>query len=253
MKQKNHFELMGLERGATEAQVKEAYFRLAKRFHPDVHHGESLTDLRDQLEALFIKLGEAYETLKNPKTREAYEARLPRDKATGKVLPGPPEPEAPPPPPDPETIARHAEDDIRRAEKLIEKEQYWDAIQLLDGAVSKARNPKLIARGHIAMAKAKLKNPKWVKEAENTLRELVRIDPKHVEAHFMLGSIYKAGGLKARSESMFRKVLELQPDHEGALAEMANAPMEPADTDEGAGGSGGAASGLFKKFFKKGN
>ncbi len=237
---------MGIERTATEAQVKDAYFRLAKRFHPDVHHGESLGDLRDQLEALFIRLGDAYETLKNPKTREAYEARLSRDKATGNILPGPPEPEPPPPPPDPEAVAKRAEEEIRRGEKLIEKEKYWDAIQLLEPAIPLAKAPKLIARGHIALAKARLKNPKWVKDAENALKELLRIDPKHVEAHFLLGTIYKTGGLKTRSESMFRKVLELQPDHEGALAEMG--PL-PAESPEPEGGGGG---GLIKKLFKKG-
>jgi tetratricopeptide (TPR) repeat protein len=246
LKTKNFFELMGIERSATEAQVKEAYFRLAKRFHPDVHHGESLGDLRDQLEAVFIRLGDAYETLKNPKSRESYEARLPRDTA-GRVLPGPPEPEPPPPPPDPEVIAKQAEDEIRRAEKLIEKEKYWDAIQILDPAIPHAKNPKLVARGHLALAKAKLKNPKWVKEAENTLKELVRMDPKHVEAHFLLGSIYKTGGLKARSESMFRKVLELQPDHEGALAEIGSIPADPPAPEGGSSGGG-----LLKKFFKKG-
>jgi tetratricopeptide (TPR) repeat protein len=235
MKTKNFFELMGIEVTATEAQVKEAYFRLAKRFHPDVHHVESLGDLRDQLEALFIQLGEAYETLKNPKTREAYEARLQA---------GPPGPE---PPPDPDAIARYAEDEIRQAEKLLEKEKYWDAIQLLDTAIPRAKNPKLIARGHIAMAKAKLKNPKWVKDAENTLKELVRIDPKHVEAHFLLGSIYKTGGLKARSESMFRKVLELQPDHEGALSEIGPLPVESPNPEGGSTGGG-----LIKKLFKRG-
>lgn len=245
LKTRNFFELMGIERSATEAQVKEAYFRLAKRFHPDVHHGESLGDLRDQLEALFIRLGDAYETLKNPKTREAYESRLPRDKTTGTVLPGPPEPEPPPHPLDPETMAKLAEDDIRRGEKLIEKEQYWDAIQLLEPAIPLAKAPKLIARGHIALAKARLKNPKWVKDAENALRELLRIDPKHVEAHFLLGSIYKTGGLKTRSESMFRKVLELQPDHEGALTEIGPLPTESSPSEGGGGG-------LIKKLFKKG-
>jgi len=234
---------MGIERTATEPQVKEAYFRLAKRFHPDVHHGESLGDLRDQLEAVFIKLGDAYETLKNAKTREAYEARLPRDKATGTILPGPPQPEAPPAPPDPETLARLAEEDIRRAEKLVEQEKYWDAIQLLDPAIPVAKNSKMIARGYIALAKSRLKNPKWVKDAENTLKELLRVDPKHVEAHFMLGSIYKAGGLKARSEAMFRKVLELQPDHEGALTEFGPLPAERTSPEGG---------GLIKKLFKKG-
>jgi len=241
IKVKNFFEMLGIERTATDTQVKEAYFRLAKRFHPDVHHGESLGDLRDQLEAVFIRLGEAYETLKNPKTRPSYEERLPRDQATGKPLPGPPEPE---PPPDPEAEARRAEDDIRRAEKFIEQEKYWDAIQLLEPAIPLAKNPKLIARGHVALAKSRLKNPKWVKDAEKTLKDLLGIDPKHVEAHFMLGSIYKAGGLKARSESMFRKVLELQPEHEGAINELGSAPPD-SDGDEGGGG-------LMKKLFKKG-
>jgi hypothetical protein len=68
-----------------------------------------------------------------------------------------------------------------------------------------------------------------------------------VEAHFMLGTIYKTGGLKARSESMFRKVLELQPDHEGALSEMSSLPVEPPSSDEG-----GAGGGLIKKLFRKG-
>src|SRR5262249_12035111 len=143
-------------------------------------------------------------------------------------------------------IAKQAEDDIRKAEKYIEKEKYWDAIQLLEASLPLAKNPKLIARGHIALAKSRLKNPKWVKDAENTLKELVRIDPKHGETHFMLGSIYKAGGLKARSESMFRKVLELQPEHEGAIGELGSIPPEP-DGEEGGGGGG-----LMKKFFKKG-
>ncbi len=57
MKQRTHFEVLGLKRGATDAQVKDAYFRLAKSFHPDVHHDASLSDLRDKLEAVFIRLG----------------------------------------------------------------------------------------------------------------------------------------------------------------------------------------------------
>src|SRR5439155_13050046 len=56
LKRRNHFEVLGLARSATEVQVKEAYFRLARSFHPDVHHGASLGDLRDKLEAVFIRL-----------------------------------------------------------------------------------------------------------------------------------------------------------------------------------------------------
>ncbi len=75
-----------IPRTANETQVKEAYFRLAKRFHPDVHHDAALTDLRDKLEAVFIRLGQAYEVLRNPRTRASYEEtlalRMPRPPAS---------------------------------------------------------------------------------------------------------------------------------------------------------------------------
>ena len=71
-----HYEMLEIERDASDAQVKEAYFRMAKRFHPDVHHDEALHDLRDKLEAVFIRLGEAYEVLRNPRMRASYERQL---------------------------------------------------------------------------------------------------------------------------------------------------------------------------------
>ena len=127
LKTRNHFEVLGLSRSVGEAEVKEAYFRLAKRFHPDVHHGASLGDLRDELEAVFIRLGEAYEVLRDPRKRGDYEERLgrPRPKPAGEAgggrAPTPPEPPAPEPPRDPEEEARVAEESIRRAAKLLDR------------------------------------------------------------------------------------------------------------------------------------
>ena len=76
LKTKNHFEVLGIPRASSEAQVKEAYFQLAKRFHPDTHHDPAMDDLGPKLEAVFIRLGQAYEVLRNPRTRGPYEADL---------------------------------------------------------------------------------------------------------------------------------------------------------------------------------
>ena len=65
------FEVLGVPSDATEAQVREAYFRLAKRFHPDVHHDPALSDLREQLEQIFGRLNEAYDELS--RLRQRYE------------------------------------------------------------------------------------------------------------------------------------------------------------------------------------
>ena len=125
-KTRNHFEVLGLPRASSEAEVKDAYFRLAKRFHPDVHHGESLGDLRDKLEAVFIRLGEAYETLRDPRRRGDYEERLGRRgrgrpasrRGAGAAAAAGAAPRATPRRSEAEA-ARGAEEAMRRAAKLV--------------------------------------------------------------------------------------------------------------------------------------
>jgi cytochrome c-type biogenesis protein CcmH/NrfG len=57
----------------------------------------------------------------------------------------------------------------------------------------------------------------------------VREDPGHVDAHLLLGDIYRAGNLRARALAAYRKVLELQPQNRQALRELARleAPETP--------------------------
>lgn len=248
LKTRTFFEVLGIERNATEQQVKEAYFRLAKRFHPDAHHDATLSDLVDQLEAVFIRLGEAYETLKNPRARSEYEERLGRQRtraeAKGAGVAAEPEPTR-----DVEAERKEAEDAVRKAGWYFEKGQTFDAIKLLEpaierlGALDDKVPGKLQLRARLLLAKAYLKNPNWVKQAEQLLQGVVHDDVQNVEGHFLLGTIYRERGLKSRATSMFKKVLELKPDHEQALAEVGPLPAaEPAPTGGG---------GLLGKFFRK--
>ncbi|PYQ15609.1 MAG: hypothetical protein DMF80_08395 [Acidobacteria bacterium] len=243
LRTKTHFEVLGIERAATEAQVKEAYFGLAKRFHPDTHHAPNMADLRDKLEAVFIRLGEAYEVLRNPRSRGAYESDL--ASRSPRPVPPPPAPTAgpapavPPAAPPPAVDPAAAVQSLRRAQKYLAEEKYWDAIQLLEAAVP-ALEGKPKQRARLDLARAYTKNPNWVRQAEETLHEVIRDDPRNSDAYLALGQIYKAGGLRSRSLGMFRKVVELRPDHEAALAELAALGPEPEATESG---------GFLKKLF----
>jgi tetratricopeptide (TPR) repeat protein len=244
LKTRNHYEVLGLPRAASETDVKDSYFRLAKRFHPDAHHGESLGDLRDELEAVFIRLGEAYEVLRDARRRADYEQRLGRPRAPGEPAgPGPVAPADSPPGRDLEGEARAAEEALRRAAKLYEAEKYWDAIQLLEPAIE-ALPPKLKTRARVLLARCNLKNPKWVRRAEDALLATTREDPKAVDAWALLGQVYADKGLASRAQSMFRKVLELKPDHEEALQFLGTAAPETPEAPE-------PAPGLLRKLFRK--
>ena len=101
-----------------------------------------------------------------------------------------------------------------------------------------AGKPKQKAR--LLLARAYTKNPIWTHQAEETLHEVVRDEPKNVDAYLALGQLYKAGGLRSRSVGMFRKVVELKPENEEALAELAAVAPEPEATESG---------GFLKKLF----
>ena len=66
MEFKDYYKVMGVERDATHEEVKRAYRKLARKYHPDVSK-------EADAEARFKEVGEAYEVLKDPEKRAAYD------------------------------------------------------------------------------------------------------------------------------------------------------------------------------------
>ena len=66
MDYKDYYRIMDVERDATQDEIKRAYRKLARKYHPDVSKA-------DDAETRFKELGEAYEVLKDPEKRAAYD------------------------------------------------------------------------------------------------------------------------------------------------------------------------------------
>ena len=254
LRSKNHFEVLGVEPGCSDADVKRAYATLVKRYHPDALRDPRLEDLRDRLGAIFIRVGEAWEVLGDARSRARYEARLgvvrrPRegtpampaapDTTSGPAAPAPRTAPAAPPAASPVPDYVPPEETLLRARLLLSQARYWDVIQVLESAVPQMEPRRQQHKGRILLAKAYAKNPNWVRRAEEYLHEVVREDPTNVEAHYELGHLYKQVGQAARAQAMFRRVVELKPDHREAAAELGAG-------EEGPGG------GLLKRLFRRG-
>ena len=242
---RNHFEVLGLEPGCTDADVRRAHVAYVKRYHPDMQRDARLEDLHDVLEAIFIRVGEAWEVLGNGKSRAAYEARL---GVKPRVITNPaaaPQAGVTEPPAATELDAEleyssklSSEDLLVHAKRLIRGERYWEAIRLLEAALPRLQPRRQEHRGRILLARAYAQNPNWKRKAEETLQDVVREDPANADAHYELGVLYKARGATARAHAMFKKVVELKPDHRAAAAEI-GAPAPPAGS-------------LFHRLFKRG-
>jgi curved DNA-binding protein len=66
MEYKDYYKIMGVKRDASQDEIKSAYRKLARKYHPDVSKEANA-------EAKFKELGEAYEVLKDAKKRAAYD------------------------------------------------------------------------------------------------------------------------------------------------------------------------------------
>ena len=67
MEYKDYYAVLGVPRTASAKEIKAAYRRLARRYHPDVNAGDAGAETR------FKELGEAYEVLKDPEKRKRYD------------------------------------------------------------------------------------------------------------------------------------------------------------------------------------
>jgi curved DNA-binding protein len=83
MQYRDYYEILGVKRGADADEVKRAYRKLARKFHPDVSKEKNA-------ESKFKEVQEAYEVLRDPDKRAAYD-HLGRDFRSGQQFRPPPD------------------------------------------------------------------------------------------------------------------------------------------------------------------
>jgi hypothetical protein len=77
---KDFYYILGTNENCTFDEIKDAYRKLSKKFHPDLNQNDKYFESR------FKELQEAYETLSDPARRRKYDAALKKSRATGPIF-----------------------------------------------------------------------------------------------------------------------------------------------------------------------
>jgi tetratricopeptide (TPR) repeat protein len=175
--EKDHYEVLGLARGASQTEIKKAYFRLAKAYHPDRHYEPGMEAVHTMLETLFDRLTQAYSVLSQEPARRGFE----KTEASRQ----PSQSEAPPA--ETEEQARQAAEQCQRGEAALLAGNLKEAITCLEWAV---KHDDRKARYHALLGQALAHVPNRREDAKGELRLAIELDPYNPDYHIVLGLLY---------------------------------------------------------------
>lgn len=193
---KNFYQILGLERGSSQDEVKKAFFRLARKFHPDRFHRDMPPEVKNIVDEIFGTITLAYQTLIDKEKRRVYDQKSITEAATGL-----------------QDYVRRAETRFRQARTLYNQGRYEEVIPLLEEAI-RLRNDKGDYFLLLGLTESRL--PGLLKKAEDDFLKAIALEPWNPEGYVGLGILYKQAGLAIKATNQFKKALDIDSDHEVA-------------------------------------
>lgn len=218
----DHYEVIGVTRHATTAEIKAAYYHLAKKYHPDRYHQADSGDLRTKLESLFASFTQAYDTLSQPGTRASYDERI--RKASGTLAQNPhstmpltnPEPLA--------SVGHLSEDEGIPSGDLKPSNGQPGNIdasarthvessggEIIPGTGGPQLPPAQRAEHYYQQGRARFDRKEY-HAAVHLLREAIKLDPSRAPYHYHLGlALIRNPRTRRDAELHLAKAAELEP------------------------------------------
>jgi curved DNA-binding protein CbpA len=224
----DYYDILGVTRRTNSAEIKTAYYKLAKKYHPDRYRHPDHRELRTKLEALFSKISEAYDTLSDGGKRAAYDeltkhtgklesaaARLdpgPRTETTSRPEPGQERPavESSADAPEPkETGAEGSAAPSRQA--AVASARPVDDSNPIQTSKGPAPSPAQMAEYYHQQGRARTEQKDYY-GAVQLLREAVKLDNNRPHYHYHLGvALLKNPRTRREGEHHLVKAAELDP------------------------------------------
>lgn len=191
----DHYGALGLGPDASAAEVKKAYFKAAKQYHPDALARAGASDLREEAARIFARISEAFETLSDPARKSAYDAggRNEPEIDTGRLA--------------------QAEKSYRKGEILLRMGNFQAALEYLESAVELWPEE---AAYHSGLGWALYKQPRAEPDrARAHLEQAHDLAPDDPVALFRLGVVLRALGENEVGDGYIERARSLESTANG--------------------------------------
>jgi len=205
LKSLNYFEVLGVAQDTDNNTIKNAYFKLAKEYHPDRYHNTPA--MRSIASDIFSIINTSYNTLSDEKSRIAYLDSLKTGNKQDVVQ------EA--------ANIMNAELQFQKGKVALSKRNYNVAKEAFDWAI-KLNPDEGEYKTYLGWSIFNIspKDAAEVEKAKGIIEEAVSSNPNQDRAYYFLGVIYKMEGRIGDAETAFSKAVQKNPNIPEALSEL---------------------------------
>ena len=208
----NYYEVLGVDRAASDSEIRDRFRKLARENHPDRYRGNDKADA----ERKFQTLTEAVNVLTNLARRKQHDAELSAGKSAGQA-----------------DFAQVARAYMTKGVKAYKDGDMRAAYENFDMAVKhNANDPK--AFHYLALAATRI--PAFTRQAVQAIESALQREP--VNATFLkdAGMICKRAGLPAKAERYLDEALKWDPENLEVQSALAELRLSRGESKEGAKG-----------------
>jgi len=214
----NYYEVLGVERSATESEIRDRFRKLARENHPDRYRGGDKADV----ERKFQTLTEAVNVLTNPSRRKQHDAELVSGGTKGAA-----------------DFAQVAKAYVSKGVKAYKEGDMRTAYDHFDMAVKHNAND---AKAFHFLALTAVRLPSQMRQAVQAIESAVQREPVNPTYLKDAGLICKRAGLPAKAERFLEEALKWDPENAEVQTALADLRLSRGESKEGAKGFT-----LFKK------
>ncbi len=201
--EEDHYMILGVEKDSTKQQIRDSYYALVKKYHPDIL--AKLDDsTRDKADKIFSVITTAYQTISDDDKREEYDSVSELDDLKSEAQ-----------------ILYQAEVSFNEGAALLKQKKYALAEEKFNKAIQ--INPdNILYKGIIYWGRFLNNKDDSVNTDEciKELEKLISLDSNVAENYFYLGSIYKHIDEFKKAENNFSKAVENDEDYTEAKREL---------------------------------
>ncbi|MFU8805272.1 MAG: DnaJ domain-containing protein, partial [Bradymonadaceae bacterium] len=208
----SHYAFFGIPPEASRKEIRNAYYGLSKRYHPDLYFRRLLGDYGPMIEKVFQRATKAYKILSNPKKRTEYDASLSRGRTSHDTPIGA------------STLASQRSESreeivsdrkremaytmlVQRGDDRLDQGDFTGAIDQFRKALSVKRDAALAIR----VARTLFDDGERLDDALTFARVALKIDPKIIDAFQILGEIYEVKNSPDEAIFHYERALKLDP------------------------------------------